>query len=76
MAGVNKRKAKQKTLDNVFNAIENNGRINRRSLITETRHNGHTIDLCLKTLLISGKILKQFVRMSGCYKVHNYEVNN
>lgn len=74
MALVNTRKAKQQTLDNVFNVVKESGHINRKSLITETRHDGHTIDLCLKTLLISGKILKQFVRMSGCYKVYNYEV--
>lgn len=75
MALVNTRKAKQQTLDNVFNTVKESGHINRKSLITETMHDGHTIDLCLKTLLISGKILKQFVRMSGCYEVNYYEVN-
>ena len=69
------RKPRQKTLDGVFNFVKNNKGANRIKVMTETNHEGYTVKLCLDSLVASGRLLKQFVRMSGPYKVYSYAVN-
>ena len=64
---------KEKTLEAVFKAIKESGGINRKSIMAKTRFDGNTIDLCLPILVTDNKIKKEFIRMSGPYKVHKYK---
>lgn len=75
MANSKERKPRQKTLDSVFAVVKAKAGMNRKLIILESNHTAHCVDLCLDSLVAGKKILKQFVRMSGPYKVYSYAVN-
>ena len=63
------------TLEVFISALTDNPGINRKQLIETTGYGHHCIDRCIAYLLSTGGIKAVFIRMSGPYKVHNYEIN-
>ncbi len=74
MANSKTRTPRKKTVEDVFNAVKSKAGMNRKSIMLTANKTGHCTDLCLDSLVVSGRIAKQFIRMSGPYKVWAYEV--
>jgi len=63
------------TLEVFISAVTDNPGINRKQLIDATGFGHHCIDRCIAYLLSTKEIKRVFIRMSGPYKVYNYEIN-
>lgn len=64
------------TLEVFISTVTDNKGINRKQLIDTTGFGHHCIDRCIAYLLSTSEIKRVFIRMSGPYKVYNYEVND
>jgi hypothetical protein len=65
----------KRTLNGVMKAVSENPKVNRKGIIDITEYSNHCVDRCLDCLLENGDLKRSFVRMSGPYKVYDYELN-
>ena len=66
----------KRTLDGVMNAVKGSEGINRKGIIDITEYSNHCVDRCLDYLIENESLTREFVRMSGPYKVYRYLINN
>lgn len=67
-------KPRKFTIAVFITALTESPGLNRKRLIEATGYGSYCIDCCIAHLLSTGDIKAVFIRMSGPYKVFNYEL--